>query len=131
MANRGLDWLAQARRDLLHAEHARAVGDYEWAAFAAQQAAEKAVKGLLLGLGGEGWGHSVWRLLEGLRARIEVPESLLEAGRRLDRHDILARYPNGFPAGLPGEYYTERDATEAIADARAIVEYCERTFPRP
>jgi len=131
VANRGTDWLAQARRDLAHAERAHQAGDYEWAAFAAQQAAEKAVKGLLFGLGGEGWGHSVWRLLSGLAARLEVPEALLDAARRLDRHDILARYPNGFPAGLPGEYYTERDAAEAIVDAQAIVEFCERAFPRP
>ncbi len=131
MANRGRDWLAQGKRDLQHAHHARHAGDYEWAAFAAQQAAEKAVKGLLLGLGGEGWGHSVLRLLEGLRERLDVPASLLDAARRLDRHYILARYPNGYPAGLPGEYYTERDAEEAIADARAIVEFCERAFPRP
>jgi len=129
--NRGLDWLGQARRDLAHAEHAARGGHFEWAAFAAQQAAEKAVKGLLLGLGGEGWGHSVLRLLEGLQERLDVPPALLDAARRLDRHYILARYPNGYPAGLPGEYYTERDAVEAIADARAIVEFCERAFPRP
>jgi len=130
MANRGPDWLAQAQRDLAHAEHAVAAGDYEWSCFAAQQAAEKAVKGLLLALGGEGWGHSVFHLLEGLATRFPVPDALLLAARRLDRHYILARYPNGFPAGLPGEYYTVDDAREAITDARAIVEFCQRAFPR-
>lgn len=87
------------------------------------------MKGLLLSLGGEGWGDSVFRLLEGLRARIDIDPALLDAARRLDRHDVLARYPNGYPAGLPGEYYTERDASEAIDDARAIVGFCERAFP--
>ncbi|MCX7624146.1 MAG: HEPN domain-containing protein [Thermomicrobium sp.] len=131
MANRGRDRLERAKRDLAHAEHARQAGDYEWAAFAAQQAAEKAVQGLLLGLGGEGCGHSVLRSLEGLRARLDLPPAFLDAARRLDRHDILARHPDGFPAGLPGEYYTERDATEAIDDARAVVEFFERASPRP
>ncbi|MCS7050791.1 MAG: HEPN domain-containing protein [Thermomicrobium sp.] len=128
--NRGSDWLAQAARDLRHAEHAANVGDYyEWSCFAAQRAAEKAVKGVLLGLGGEGWGHSVLRLLERLATRMAVPESLFAAARRLDRHYIPARSPNGFPAGLPGEYYTAQDAEQAIADARAVVEFRQRAFP--
>jgi len=46
MATRHQDWLWQARRDV---EHARASLDgqfYEWACFAAQQGAEKALKAL-------------------------------------------------------------------------------------
>ncbi len=54
MANRALDRLARAFHDLNHARHALEDGDYDWACFAAHQAAEKAVKGLLLALGGEG-----------------------------------------------------------------------------
>jgi HEPN domain-containing protein len=46
MPERAADWLRQAERDLEHAHHALEDGDYEWAAFAAQQAAEKAVKAL-------------------------------------------------------------------------------------
>lgn len=41
--NRWRDWWAQAERDLRHAEHSQEAGDYEWSAFAAHQAAEKAV----------------------------------------------------------------------------------------
>ena len=46
-------WLAQAAHDLEHAEHSLEGGHYDWACFAAHQAAEKAVKGLYLHLGGE------------------------------------------------------------------------------
>lgn len=46
--NRSGDWLAQAERDLAQAESSRRQGHHEWACFAAQQAAEKAVKALNL-----------------------------------------------------------------------------------
>ncbi len=45
------DWLAQAKRDLEHAHQSSGLGHFEWACFAAQQAAEKAAKALHLHLG--------------------------------------------------------------------------------
>ncbi len=59
--NRWPDWWEQGMRDLKHAGNALLDEDYEWAAFAAQQAAEKALKALILSLGGEPWGHSITR----------------------------------------------------------------------
>ncbi len=44
MVARPRDWLKQAERDLVHARHSLAAETYEWACFACQQAAEKAVK---------------------------------------------------------------------------------------
>jgi len=46
VVSRAADWLRQALRDLEHAKRSVELGDYEWACFAAQQAAEKAVKAL-------------------------------------------------------------------------------------
>lgn len=43
MTNRFADWLRQAEADLRHARNALESGDHEWACFAAQQGAEKAV----------------------------------------------------------------------------------------
>ena len=131
MANRSKDWLAQAKRDLDHAVHASADGHFEWACFSAQQGAEKAVKAAYLHLHGEGWGHSVFKLLVGLGDRVKtVPESLLDAGRALDKHYIPTRYPNGFDEGAPGDYYAEKDATEAIDHARQIIGFCEDLLRR-
>ncbi len=124
MANRYADWLRQAEADLRHARNALEDGDHEWACFAAQQAAEKAVKGLLQALGGEGWGHSVTVLLGGLVERMEVPASLVDAGKRLDKHYIPTRYPNGFDSGAPTDYYTGAEAEAAIADAATVLEFC-------
>ena len=53
MPNRSRDWLVQAERDLEQASDSRDAARHEWACFAAQQAAEKAVKALHLSVGQE------------------------------------------------------------------------------
>jgi HEPN domain-containing protein len=130
MADRSKDWLAQAQRDLDHAVHACGAEHFEWACFSAQQGAEKAVKAVYLHLHGEGWGHSVLKLLRGLADRVNVSEVLLDAARNLDKHYIPTRYPNGFDQGFPGEYYTRREAEEAIEYARRIIEFCDGVLRR-
>jgi len=127
MGHRALDWLAQAAHDLGHARHALEDADYDWACFAAHQAAEKAVKALFLFLGGEGWGHAITRLLQDLSQRQRVPEGLGEAARRLDKHYIPTRYPNGFDSGAPRDYYTAGEARQAIADAQCIYDFCQQS----
>lgn len=126
MASRAKDWMNQAQRDLLHARRAQEVGHFDWACFAAHQAAEKAVKALYQSAGGDARGHSVWGLLDQLPAPLRPPADLAEAGRRLDRHFIPTRYPNAFPGGAPFERYTAADGEEAIRDAQRIVAFCAR-----
>ena len=110
-----------------HAQHALDDRDYDWACFAAHQGAEKAVKGLFLSLGGEGWGHSITALLNDLAGRMQVPEELLDSARRLDKHYIPTRYPNGFDSGAPHSYYTAREAAEALEDGRSIYDFCRQS----
>lgn len=128
--NRWRDWWGQAERDLRHAEHSLSAGDYEWAAFAAHQAAEKALKAVVLGASGEPWGHSVTHLLEALPASIDHERAISDAVRRLDKHYIPARYPNGFDAGFPGQLYIQGEAEQALADARDVQSFCRRHLPR-
>jgi len=123
MANRARDWLAQAERDLDQAEDSRRAGRHEWACFAAQQAAEKAVKALHLSLGQEAWGHMIAKLLRELPAEVKVPEELVEKGRVLDNFYIPARYPNSHPEGAPFEHYGPLQSEEAIQYAREIIEF--------
>jgi HEPN domain-containing protein len=96
-------------RDLVHAEHALDDGDFEWAAFAAQQCAEKALKALILRRGGEPCRHSITILAEALPADLRLPREILEAANRLDKHYIPARYPNGFAQGYRFTIAVHRD----------------------
>ncbi len=121
MAQRMQDWLRQAERDLRHAQNSLKMKDYEWACFAAQQAAEKALKSLYECLGGEGWGHSVTKLLKELP--IKIDKKLLEKAASLDKMYIPARYPNGFETGAPSDYFTDKDAKEAILYAKNILSF--------
>jgi HEPN domain-containing protein len=124
------DWLRQARRDLEHARHALRDGDYEWACFAAQQGAEKAMKALYQKLGADAWGHSVSALLSNLPQGSGVTEELVEKGKELDKHYIPPRYPNSHPQGAPLDYYTRNEAERAIENGYAIVSFCEDNISR-
>lgn len=127
MPDRHADWLRQAGADLRHARNALDDGDHEWACFAAQQAAEKALKALVQSLGGEAWGHSVTVLAGELEERLDLPDGLTDAARRLDKHYIPTRYPNGFDQGAPTDYYTAPEAEAAIDDATMILEFVRDT----
>ncbi len=123
MVDRSRDWFRQAERDLEQARECRASGRHEWACFAAQQAAEKAVKALHLGLGQEAWGHVVAKLLRELPESVQVPEDLIEKGKVLDNFYIPARYPNGHPGGAPFEHYGPLQSGEAIRYAGEILAF--------
>jgi len=124
LVSRAGDWLRQATRDLEHARRSVELGDYEWACFAAQQAAEKAVKALYQKLGIEVWGHSISRMLEHLPDEHRPPKELVEKAKELDRHYIPTRYPNLHPEGAPMDYYTRADAERAVRYAGEILEFC-------
>ena len=119
MADRSRDWLAQAERDLRHAERSRDSGEHEWACFAAHQAAEKAVKALHLSKGQEAWGHAVARLLEELP--LAIPKDLVDAAKVLDAFYVPSRYPNSHSEGAPFEHYGSLQSEEAITHAGQIL----------
>lgn len=123
MPNRAQDWLNQADRDLEQAKDSRVAERHEWACFAGQQAAEKAVKALHLHLGQEAWGHVIAHLLTELPRSVAVPEEILEKGHVLDNFYIPSRYPNSHPSGAPFEHYGRLQSKEAIQYAREIIEF--------
>lgn len=102
MPNRSRDWFAQAVRDLEQAESSKRESRHEWACFAAEQAAEKAVKALHLAKGQEAWGHAIARLLRELP--LAVPEELVHKAMVLDSFYVATRYANGHPEGAPFEH---------------------------
>ncbi len=128
MANRARDWFAQADRNLEQARASQADGRHEWACFAAQQAAEMAVKALHLSLGQEAWGNVVARLLTELPLHIG---DLADKAKVLDNFYIATRYPNGHAAGAPFEHYGPIQSGEAIRYASEIVEFVRVRLAEP
>ncbi len=92
-----------------------------------QQAAEKALKALGMKLGFQLWGHSLTEMLKILNGsgKIGIPEDIKRKGRLLDRYYVPTRYPNGFTAGKPADYYGRSEAEEAIDAADSIIGFCE------
>lgn len=123
MTNRAMDWFRQAERDLEQAVDSRAAGRHEWACFAAQQSAEKAVNAVHLRLGQDAWGHVVARLLQELPASAQAPAGLVDKARVLDSFYIPPRYPNGHPEGAPFEHYGPLQSGEAVSYAGEVVEF--------
>ena len=121
MANRARDWFNQAEHDLQHAQDSQAKGSHEWACFAAQQSAEKAVKGLHLFLGQEAWGHVVAKLMSQLPK--DISQDLINRGKVLDNFYVSTRYPNGHPDGAPFDHYGPLQSNEALSHAREIIEF--------
>ncbi|WP_420456740.1 HEPN domain-containing protein [Rubrivirga sp.] len=116
-------WLAYARSDLLLAETEPPSGVYlELLCFHAQQAAEKAVKAVILHRtrSEPAFSHSIRRLArDAKRAGASGFPLSAEASEALTQYAVLTRYP----ADLG-----EVDAAEwqrAIDDARAVVEWAE------
>ena len=124
MSNRYLDWFRQAQADLRHARNACKNGDFEWSCFAAQQAAEKALKAVFQKLGMDAWGHTLTALIGNLPSPIQLSDQLVKCAKILDKHYILTRYPNGFASGAPTDFYTEEEAQYAIQCAEEISEFC-------
>jgi HEPN domain-containing protein len=121
MPSRASDWYQQAERDLEQAADSRRAGRHEWACFAAQQAAEKAVKAAHLALAQDAWGHVVARLLAELP--VDVPAGLVDQARVLDGFYIPTRYAGSHAEGPPFEHYGPLQSEEALRYAGAIIAF--------
>ena len=114
------EWLNRARSNLARA-NARVPGAYlEDLCFDAQQAAEKALKAVLISRGVEfPYVHDLARLTGILESRGErVPDAVRRAAG-LTRYAVQARYP-----GLE-EPVSEQEYTGAVATAEAVVRWAE------
>ncbi len=119
MPNRAQDWFAQAERDLAQADDSCQAARYEWACFAAQQAA----KALHLAHAQEARGHVVAKLLKELPPDARAPDELVEGAHVLDGYYVPTGYPDSHPAGAPFEHYATLQANEAIKYAGEILAF--------
>ncbi|MFY9301812.1 MAG: HEPN domain-containing protein [Atribacterales bacterium] len=123
--NRWKDWIEQSQRDFSRAKIDLESKYFEWACFTSQQAAEKALKALALKLGLQIFGHSLTEIVGILSKKIEIPGELQNGAKLLDLYYIPTRYPSGFSSGKPADYFTEKQAEEALDAAHSIIRFCE------
>ncbi len=124
-------WMKSAELTLKSAQHDLEVGDYNWACFKAHQAAEKALKALLHGVGRPTIGHALPKLLEKItQLNIQVPDNVREAVIRLNKFYIATRYPDAWSEGVPEEYYSEKEAIEALNYAKLVIDWVKSTWKR-
>lgn len=121
-------WMSFSRSTLGSAGGDSERSEHNWACFKAQQAAEFAAKALLHGVGMPAFGHSVSRLLAESSTGLGVPDEVVQAAKTLDKYYVLTRYPHAWAEGVPSEYYTERDAEEAMASAEAVIGHVESSW---
>ena len=113
------EWLRRARRDLRLAELALGEGFHEESAFHSQQAAEKALKALLIALGRRPpKTHSIGWLLS-IVEESGISTAEINRSRILTDYAVEARYPTF-------EEVTGDEAEEALSLARTVVEWARR-----
>jgi HEPN domain-containing protein len=120
-----LEWLRRARSSLLQAQ-AQQPGVYlEDLCFSAQQAAEKALKALLIYLCIHfPYIHDINRLMELIaQAGVDIPEQVLAAGSLSD-YAVEARYPG------TAEPVTQAEYLEAVNLARTVILWIESQLIR-
>jgi HEPN domain-containing protein len=119
------EWLNRARSNLALAREQKPGIYLEDLCFNAQQAVEKAIKGLLIKLGVEfPYVHDITELLTLLEgAGQQIPESVRQAGR-LTRFAVFTRYP-GVALSISQQEYKE-----AVALAEEVVRWVEERLRR-
>jgi HEPN domain-containing protein len=127
----GRRWLAQAQQDLTDARTLLDARSYASSCFHAQQAAEKAAKGLLYSRGIRAIvSHSVTRLINECAKSDASFAGFADAGKELDRHYIGSRYPNFYAEGTTHEYYTQEMADKCIRYATSILNSVDRLLSK-
>jgi HEPN domain-containing protein len=127
------EWRLQALRDLEVADQLASNRYFEWAAYAAQQAAEKAIKAVrhALAIDTHADAKLSHKLIELANPLVGAYETLLPGNADLatvTQHEADGRYP-GLRMGVyqaPFKAYDQPIADKALLVARVIVERCSR-----
>lgn len=117
-------WMEQAEYTPKAAGNDHKGGFFSWSCFKSQQAAEYALKGLLLGIGELATGHSLLKLCENLEEAGITCDDVADLARKLDKFYIPTRYPDAYPEGSPSAYYAKDDSEAANRYAKKIIRFC-------
>ena len=126
MRREALMWFRQAESDLKKALNDLVTGDWDGAAFWSHQAAEKALKALLIDRGKFARGHDLVELGDIVREELGLEISgIADALKELTIHYTVARYPNAANA-IPSEIYTKAKAMELVGMSQRVLEWVRR-----
>jgi HEPN domain-containing protein len=119
-ADTPLRWLSHARADLALAQTPLPPGGlYEHLCFHAQQAAEKALKAVLIAYDiNFPFTHNIQLLIDLLPASLTLPETISVAAE-LTPYSVTTRYPGEV------EKVTEEERDQAVQTAKTVVDWVE------
>lgn len=84
------------------------------------------VSKLLRGVGLQTSGHSLLKLLSEMKkGGIQISTEVEEGARALDRYYIPTMYADTFEDGSPYEFFSEKDANQAIQIAEEIIGFVQ------
>lgn len=118
-------WLDFAQEDFIVAKHlydALYPKPLEIICYHCQQAAEKAIKAVIVSLGCPGGlpkRHDLSFLLDQIHNSVPVSDELYDAADALTPYDVAARYPNEM-------FLEERHASQALRDAGIILNWANQ-----
>lgn len=119
------EWLNRARSNLVHARQKHPDIYLEDLCFNAQQAAEKAIKAVLIDLGVDyPYTHDLMTLLTLVsEAGKSIPDEIKEAATLTD-YAVESRYPS------PAETVTDKEYNEAVSTAESVVDWATNTLKK-
>ncbi len=119
-------WLKQAESDLKKALNDLLTSDWDSAAFWSQQAAEKALKALLLERGLIYRGHELLEMADIIERELGISVGeIRDLLRDLTIHYTISRYPNAANA-VPSELYTRDLAESLVNKAKRVIEWVKQ-----
>ena len=123
MARAHWEWMEDSENDLMVSKETLKVAKaYNWACFQSQQAAEKSVKAVLIGIGEHPYLHSIRELLGDLSLKTgRALHDLEDCAERLDLYYVPPRYPNAHGGRATYKIYGKGVAQEAVECAGRIV----------
>jgi HEPN domain-containing protein len=131
MNNKSKNWLEEAEWDLENAEILLKNKRYNTVVFHSQQAAEKALKALLYFNNINGWGHSIFTLLEKYKELKKLDlDDLSRYALNLDKHYITTRYPDALPDLAPHNAYNNQEAELAIEQADKLIQFVKKEIEK-
>jgi HEPN domain-containing protein len=124
-----IDWFEEGRVDLRRAERSLEYGDFSLSCYLSQQAIEKVLKAVLIGVKRvrPPHLHDLTVLYGMIRDVLPLPDDIRDRIAEVSQYYVTARYPN---AGLmrPSESFSRSQAERALEVARYVVGEVEKTL---